>query len=175
MIEIEISNQQKAVDVDEPRLLDAARNVLTEAGTRVAHLSIAIVDDETIHRLNRQYLDHDYATDVLSFLLSSDDDRIEGEVIVSGDTAVAAAQEYAWRPEDELLLYVIHGTLHLVGYDDTTPAGRAEMRRMEQHHLARFDLKPRYDDETMNRKSTNEATLTRPVIKQDGIAGGALP
>ena len=60
---------------------------------------------------------------------------LEGEIVVSGDTAVAQASEYSSTPEEELMLYVIHGTLHLVGFDDHEEADQAEMRLAEQTYL----------------------------------------
>ena len=93
---------------------------------------MAAVDDRTIHQLNRRYLDHDYPTDVLSFVLEEGPGTVEGEIIVSGDTAAASAPGYGWPAQDELLLYVIHGMLHLVGYDDKSPADAARMRQAER-------------------------------------------
>jgi probable rRNA maturation factor len=90
-------------------------------------------------------LNHDYPTDVLSFLLERNDNRLEGEIIVSADTALSAAPRYGWSAGDELLLYVIHGALHLVGYDDQTPEAQAEMRRHEAAILARFGKSQRED------------------------------
>jgi probable rRNA maturation factor len=147
MFEIDFANRQSKHPVNESRLLAAARLVLEEEGIREASVSLAVVDDPTIHELNRRYLQHDYATDVLSFVLDSGPGRLDGEVIVSADTAAAASTRYGWTVEDELLLYVIHGTLHLVGDDDRTPADQAAMRHRERFYLARFQLTPRYDED----------------------------
>jgi probable rRNA maturation factor len=143
MLTIEISNQQDAVSFDAARLEQAARAVLSEAGISEAQLSIAIVDDATIHALNRQYLAHDYPTDVLSFVLEQEPGRLEGEVIASAETAARVAAEYAWSADDELLLYIIHGTLHLVGHDDATDQQRATMRAQERRYLAQLGAQPR--------------------------------
>src|SRR5208283_1228275 len=97
-------------------------------------ISVAVVDDETIARLNWQYLRHRGAADVLSFLLDQSD-GLEGEVVVGAETALRSAPQYGWPPHDELLLYVIHGTLHLVGHDDANAALRAEMRKKESDIL----------------------------------------
>lgn len=140
MIHIALTNQQKTVPIDRRRLRRAVQWVLKDAGILEAEISLAVVDDPTIHRLNRQYLGHDYPTDVISFVLDDSDGRLVGEVIVSGDTAQATAPDYGWPAEDELLLYVIHGTLHLVGQDDAGRSHRAEMRRREAIYLARFGL-----------------------------------
>ena len=71
--------------------------------------------------------------------------KIEGDVIVSAETAIQLAARYDWPPADELLLYVIHGTLHLVGYDDLDDASRAEMRSRERHYLAALGLQAKYE------------------------------
>jgi probable rRNA maturation factor len=147
MIEIACANQQTTHSADETRLTDAARLVLTEEGVADANLSLAVVDDPTIHALNRRYLQHDYPTDVISFVLDPGPPRLEGEVIVSADTAAAVSTRFGWKFEDELLLYVIHGTLHLVGYDDLTEAAQLQMRTAERRYLLRFGLVPRYDEE----------------------------
>ena len=135
MIEIEIANQQSNLAVDRELLVQAAQTILQDHGPSTCRVSIAIVDDPTIHTLNRQYLQHDYATDVLSFVLEQSDDLLEGEVIVSSDTALAQAGQYQSTPADELLLYVIHGLLHLVGFDDQTDALREDMRCAERTYL----------------------------------------
>ena len=143
---IAVNNAQERWPVDRRRIREAVRAILAGEGFASGEVSIAVVDDPTIHRLNRQFLDHDYPTDVLSFLLGQSEDgrSLEGEVIVSADTAAQSAEQFGWRPEDELLLYVIHGTLHLTGYDDLAPEPQARMRDRERHYLARFDLTPRY-------------------------------
>ena len=145
MIQVEFCNQS-GTEVEQRQLIAGACAVLNDAGLERAQLSLAVVDDPAMHALNRRHLEHDYPTDVLSFLLDSTETTIEGEVIVSVDTAAREAAEYGWGAADELLLYVIHGTLHLVGYDDKTENGRKEMRLAEARHLAGFGLTPPWDD-----------------------------
>jgi len=142
MFQIDVANQQSRLSVNKPRLRSAVKAVLEGEAIAQAQISVAVVDDETISRLNCQYLKQDHATDVLSFLLEQDGDRLEGEVIVSGETAAATAGRYGWSGEDELLLYVIHGALHLAGYRDETRGEKLRMRRRERAYLARFGLKP---------------------------------
>jgi probable rRNA maturation factor len=147
MLEVEISNEQASLTIDEERLTGVATQILTDAGFVTGSLSIAIVDDPTIHKLNAQYLQHDYPTDVLSFVLESTETSLEGQIIASADTAIRQADEYGWKAADELLLYVIHGTLHLVGHDDLDDESLAAMRVAEAKYLAPFGLKPQYDPE----------------------------
>ena len=102
-----------------------------------AKISVAVVDDPTIAELHQRYLDDPSPTDVLSFVLERSPKYLEGEIVVSADTAADLAPNYNWTAADELLLYVIHGALHLVGYDDTTPKKRTKMREKEKEYLAR--------------------------------------
>ncbi|MCI0360482.1 MAG: rRNA maturation RNase YbeY [Planctomycetaceae bacterium] len=145
---IDIADEQSIHAIDHARLKRAVRSVLEAAGIRAAEISIAIVDDARMHALNRQYLAHDYPTDVLSFVWDRDESvfSLDGEIIVSADYAAREATRYEWTTDDELLLYVIHGSLHLVGHDDKTPEGQAAMRAAEAKHLAQFGLTHRYDD-----------------------------
>lgn len=135
MTSIQVADQQTTLSVDVALLKRAARLILKDHGPEVAHVSIAVVDDPTIHELNRRYLEHDYPTDVLSFVLERSAKRLEGEVVVSADTAADRAAEYGWEPHDELLLYVIHGILHLVGFRDKDPPQRKQMRGAERHYV----------------------------------------
>jgi probable rRNA maturation factor len=136
VIRIDIANRQTTLPIDRPLLRRAVRTVLKGEGIADAEISLAIVDDPTIRELHRRYLGHDEPTDVISFVLERSEGRLEGEVIVSADTARTAAPRYRWTPAEELLLYVIHGTLHLAGYRDDTRRARTAMRAREQSCLA---------------------------------------
>jgi probable rRNA maturation factor len=143
-IEINADNQPHAID--RSRLKKAARLVLQDAGIKSAEISIALITDQRMHALNRQYLQHDYPTDVLSFVLNRDEraKSLDGEIIASSDYAVREAIRYGWTTDDELLLYIIHGCLHLVGYNDTTAKGKAAMRAAEATYLEHFGLTHRF-------------------------------
>jgi probable rRNA maturation factor len=118
VLRIEINNAQETLAIDESRLSESVRAVLAGEGIESGNVSVAIIDAGTMHELNRRHLEHDYPTDVLSFLLERDGNALEGEVIASADEAILNAPRYGWPPESELTLYVIHGALHLCGYDD---------------------------------------------------------
>jgi probable rRNA maturation factor len=81
--------------------------------------------------INREYLKHDYVTDVLTFDLSEG----QGEIIICPQVALSNARFYQNSTAKELVLYVIHGILHLAGYDDHAPADIAQMRKMENSLL----------------------------------------
>ncbi len=142
VIQVDVADEQSLVPVDRSLLADAARSVLEGEGIERATLSIAVVDDALMRELHARYLGHDEPTDVLSFPLESAGGYREGEVVVSAETAARCAAEYGWTAAEEIVLYVVHGTLHLAGYDDQTDADRREMRERERHYLARLGLSP---------------------------------
>jgi probable rRNA maturation factor len=143
---VEVCNEQSALPVDADLARRAVAVVLAGESVTCATISIAVVDDPTMRELNRRYLNHDYNTDVLSFLLDESDGRLDGEIIVSADTAIMRASEFAWSADDEMLLYVIHGTLHLTGYDDHSDVDRGRMRRKEMQYLQALGRDPQRAD-----------------------------
>ncbi len=142
---IEINTDEQTRAIDTARLKKGISAVLTDAGIESAEISVGVVNDQRMHELNRQFLEHDYPTDVLSFVLEYDEERnaLDGEVIASSDYAAREAERYGWTMNDELLLYVIHGCLHLVGHDDTTDDAKAEMTAAEAKYLKQFGLERR--------------------------------
>lgn len=143
-ITVDVSDTQALLSVRPDLLAALARTVLVREQVQRASLSLALVDNATIHDLNRRYLNHDWPTDVISFLLSDPGDpELSGELVVSAEMAVEAARASSSDPAAELALYVVHGVLHLCGYDDQTEAGIAIMRRREAEILAAAGWSPR--------------------------------
>jgi probable rRNA maturation factor len=136
-IEVEISDTQDHLRLAREELADLVRRVLDLEGHTHGSISIALVDQATIHALNRTHLGHDWPTDVLSFPLSNPDDRdLTGELIVSAEMALTTAREIGVEPSHELALYIVHGLLHLCGYDDSVEPDAGRMRRREDEILA---------------------------------------
>lgn len=140
--DISLTNEQSGHAVDEQQLIDAAKSVLLDSPFSSAAISLVVVDDPTIHELNRQYLEHDWPTDVLSFVLEDSGTHLEGEVIISADTAAESAEEIGCSAAAEQMLYVIHGVLHLVGFRDKSSADAEEMRAAEAKFLRQFGFEP---------------------------------
>src|SRR5436190_11189658 len=108
-----IASPQEAVEIDRGHFRAVVRAVLDGEGVADADVSLAFVDNATIHQLNKRYLDHDEPTDVLSFPLSEPSSRkLAGELVIGAEVALAQAQERGHDVQDELTLYVIHGLLH---------------------------------------------------------------
>ena len=136
MGKIAIANPQESVEIDRGRMREIARAVLEGEGKPDADISLAFVDNATIHLLNKRYLDHDEPTDVLSFPMSDPGaKRLTGELVIGAEVAKTQADSRGHPVEVELALYVIHGLLHLCGYDDKTPERSLAMRGRERHYL----------------------------------------
>lgn len=162
-LEIAVANEQALVAIDEESFVDVARRILRDGGVRGGSLSIAVVDDDAIHRLNREFLNHDYPTDVLSFTLDEDPSGFEGEIVVSAETAIRNAANYGWSTENELNLYIIHGALHLAGYRDKMEADQAEMREAESKYLRLLGIeRPPCPDESI---AAEPSVTKRLVVK----------
>lgn len=159
MFHIAISNQQSSLTVDPLQLEQVARDTLAAEQVAAAEISIALLDDAAIHAVNREHLGHDYPTDVISFVYASGRSGnasspmmiprgqgldIEGEILISTQTAVRTAVEYGWQPQDEVTLYLVHGLLHLCGYDDLTEEELELMRERERAVLKIWNLTPHY-------------------------------
>jgi probable rRNA maturation factor len=174
--DIQIANEQNLLRVNRPRLTAIAESTLRAELVASAEISIALVDDPRIHEINREFLKHDYPTDVISFLLESEvvasrtpkkpaaraakarakagpagaaaprgaGRRLGGEIIISTETAARLAADYDWRPIHEVSLYLVHGLLHLCGYDDLTPEEQVVMRAREIDVLRPWKITPHY-------------------------------
>jgi probable rRNA maturation factor len=141
MARIAIASPQEAIPIDRGLMRNAARVVLQGEGIAEAEISIAFVDNPTIQRLNQRYLEHDEPTDVLSFPLSESNARkLAGELVIGAEVASAEAIAHGHDVQAELALYVIHGLLHLCGYDDNSEAGANEMRERERYYLQKLGL-----------------------------------
>jgi probable rRNA maturation factor len=139
-IEVELSDTQAFLPIDRAAIAALVHNVLEAEGVRNANISVAVVDDATIHQLNRRHLGHDWPTDVITFPLSEPGDEVlVGEIVVSAEMAGSTAREAGVSAQDELALYLVHGLLHLCGYDDKNPGESAGMRRREAEMLAMLD------------------------------------
>lgn len=104
-------------------------------GRRVGEVGYMFVNDDKILEVNREYLGHDYYTDVITFDYD-EDDVVSGDVVISLDTVASNAQLFNKTYEDELYRVIIHGILHLCGINDKGPGEREQMEAAENKALA---------------------------------------
>jgi len=131
-MKISIVNSQKKVRLNFQRIKNTALAALSFLDEKDAELSVYVVDDVEIKNLNYRYLGKERATDVLAFSMREGQrlkggEGILGDVVISAETAVSQARRYAKDTIDEIELYLIHGILHLVGYDDGSLKAKKKM------------------------------------------------
>ncbi len=110
------------------------RKALRSSGVERARVTVVFTDSRRLRKMNRQYLHHDHITDVISFPLE-EDPVLEGEVYVNLDRARSQAKEYSVSFRHEVARLVVHGTLHLIGFDDSTRREALRMRAEEDRVL----------------------------------------
>jgi probable rRNA maturation factor len=130
------------VPVDRRKIGAAARRILKALGYEGYELTVVLVDDREIARLNRRYFRRNRRTNVISFPMMDGTPvslraRMLGDVIISADTARRDAEEVGKKAEEEILFLLIHGILHLAGYDHEGPV--AERRKMEAKEMEFFE------------------------------------
>ncbi len=132
-----VESLQKKIPIDLPRVGQIARAILKHEGVRDAALSIVFVSSPKIRSLNRQYLRRDYVTDVLAFDLREVKraGEVTGDIAICVEAAIRNAKSYDSSLARELVLYVAHGILHLLGFDDHSPRDIRAMRKKEQEIL----------------------------------------
>ncbi len=127
---IEIANLQDHYEIKRGKVKKLVRELLNNEGV-AAKLSIAFVDNDEIKKLNQRFLGFDEITDVIAFALSNKKGFIDGEIIVSVETAVEVANRRKSSVEGEIILYIVHGVLHLLGYDDNNSINAKIMHEKE--------------------------------------------
>ncbi len=118
-------------------MIEKLAELVLEAEPRNTELSVKFVDDKAIAKLNEKYLHHKGPTDVISFPMREGSFRklhreLLGDVVISTQTTVAQAKLFSKSVGEELSLYVIHGILHLLGYDDIAPGNRRRMEKKQE-------------------------------------------
>lgn len=119
--------------------------VITEFGRAVGDVTYIFCNDDRILEVNRQFLKHDYYTDIITFDYSTRR-RLSGDMFISLDTVLSNAQMLYKSYQEELLRVVIHGVLHLAGINDKGPGEREIMEGFENKALSRIDINSAYSD-----------------------------
>jgi probable rRNA maturation factor len=150
MLSIEISNEQQNVQIDTEQLQKTIKPVLQTCNIEEGTISIAVVNDAAIRALKRQYYHKARVTDVLSFDLREEpsnppsEQALDCEVVVNAQRAQQASQERNQDAQAELNLYVVHGLLHQLGYDDQENRQAEIMHQKEDQLLEELGFGPAY-------------------------------
>jgi probable rRNA maturation factor len=149
MMKIQIANNQDKIKVDKRKIRSTIIKLSKHLDCADKEISLYFVNDQTIQQLNKQYRNKDKPTDVLSFSLQEGEfgninPHILGDIVISLDTAAAEASENSFSLDEEINFLIIHGLLHLLGYDhENTTKDLAKKMRLKQEAL--FELLYRQD------------------------------
>lgn len=130
---------------DKRRISAWLKSICIGSGHNPGDLNYIFCSDAHLLDINRQFLGHDYLTDIITFDNSDDflaekgREGISGDIFISIDTVRANGRDYGEGFERELLRVIVHGLLHLIGYDDRTPAQQKKMRSAENRALEEYD------------------------------------
>ena len=141
-MQIFISNEQTKFVIDCKKLKDQVGNILIALECEGTELSILLADDKKMRKLNKQYRGQNRTTDVLSFPQNGDGQEgpnsyLLGDVVISTDTASRQSAQHGLSLEEELVLLLIHGILHLIGYDHEYSDEDARYMKEKTHELFR--------------------------------------
>lgn len=154
-IVVDISCQCDDIEIDIERLEKLVRDIVSRFHSGMANVSVAIVDDETITKIHKRFLGKDTTTDSISFDLSDETDGAKiFDSVVNAQLAVRQSQKRNHDPQAELALYVTHGLLHNLGFDDMDESTAAEMHAMEDEILRQAGFGAIYSTDEIN--GTNE-------------------
>ncbi|MEK6729030.1 MAG: rRNA maturation RNase YbeY [Planctomycetota bacterium] len=131
---LEIINLQKFHRVNKNKIKELVLGVL-KAEAADAEINVVLVDNKKIKEMNNAFLGHNYATDVLSFAYEKEEkqeNNVTGEIVISVEMAARLARRQERAVDGELALYLTHGLLHLLGYNDTKKADAKKMHQRER-------------------------------------------
>ncbi|SEJ85804.1 rRNA maturation RNase YbeY [Dyadobacter sp. SG02] len=114
------------------------KNASISEGYELSQLNYVFCSDEYLLEINKQYLDHDYFTDIITFDNSEEDNQLEGDIYISVDRVRENAATFHTDFDTEMRRVLIHGLLHLTGYEDSSEALKTAMRAKEDEYLSLF-------------------------------------
>jgi len=111
------------------------KSVIKDEGFELLEINYIFCNDEYLHSINVEYLDHDTLTDIITFDNSEEDELIEGDIFVSIERIIDNTKDFNTTFEQEFKRVIVHGILHLCGYCDKTDENEKQMREKEDYYL----------------------------------------
>lgn len=142
-VKITVKNLQNRIPVNSKKVVKTVQKVLSQEGIKKSgEITLCFVNDTRIKELNLKYLGKNNPTDVITFDITElkDKDNIFADIVISTERAIDNAKTFKTSPLFELYLYVIHGVLHILGYDDKCKKDKLVMRKKEKDILKALNL-----------------------------------
>jgi probable rRNA maturation factor len=134
-VSVIISNRQRAKKINKRLLKQITNSLLAELKIENAELGINLVGAKEMAAVNWKFLQHEGPTDIVTFGYSNAELKLQGELFVCVDEAILQAREFKTSWQSEIIRYIVHGVLHLLGHDDNRVAARRKMKREENRLL----------------------------------------
>jgi len=128
----------KGIRIDKKKTINLVIMLAKEFGCKVSSIEANFIDSGSILEINRKYLGHNYCTDIITFDYSYEKNNLDGELFISLPEAAENSKKYRVSIDDELSRLIIHGILHLIGYDDKTPAEKKIMKIQEDKFIKKY-------------------------------------
>jgi probable rRNA maturation factor len=138
MIVVTISRAFRKISYPSTAIRRTAEFVCRRERVKNAEFSFVLVDDRSIRRINKKFLNHNYVTDVITFPLEQDE--VNAEIYVNAQQARRQAKELGITVRNELTRLVVHGTLHAIGYDDSTKKSKKRMDSIQERYVSELSL-----------------------------------
>ncbi|HSP88571.1 MAG TPA: rRNA maturation RNase YbeY [Ignavibacteriaceae bacterium] len=133
-------NVLKNQNIDKKFIHKIVKELKKELEFNLTGIIINIISSEEIVRINKKYLNHNYSTDIITFNYSESEKLLDGEIFISVDDASVNAKKYKVNLKQEITRLVIHGFLHLLGYDDQSQKNKTVMKKLENQLYNRYRL-----------------------------------
>ena len=130
-VEIKYSLKEKR------RIKEWLNLVAFEEGSKIQNLNFLIVGDKRMIHFNKTYLNHDYSTDIITFD-NSENKKISGDIVISIERVKENSKKYKVKLKEELRRVMVHGLLHLLGYDDKNEKEKKRIRKKENYYLEKY-------------------------------------
>ncbi|RMD48738.1 MAG: rRNA maturation RNase YbeY [Ignavibacteria bacterium] len=124
--------------LDKREVHKIVKNITSYLDLKIISLEINFMNSEQIHKMNVEHLGHDYSTDIITFNYSEELSKLDGEIFISLEDAKFNSKKFDVLFENEVVRLIIHGILHMIGYDDQKPADKRKMKKKENELVAKI-------------------------------------
>ena len=133
-------NYRGTIKIDKSLIHKIAKKLSDDLDFKISSMQINFVNSKEMTRINSKYLNHNYSTDIITFNYSGTKNELDGEIYISIDDAASNSKRFGVTFIEEVLRIVIHGFLHLLGYDDKDRKDRVTMKRLENRLFNQYKL-----------------------------------
>ncbi len=129
---------KQKIELDKKRVHKIISELKKELKFKIDSLEINFLSSDEVLDLNKKYLNHHYNTDIITFNYTGNNENLNGEILISIEDAMNNARKYSIKINEEFLRLIVHGILHLLGYDDIKRSEKIKMKKLEDSLVKKF-------------------------------------